>query len=303
MREDHLLPAASLPAHIHSCLSPASSLIVPASSKVVHMLLPSPLPSEPFLPHAQSQRPALKSIGAYQHQPQPHTTSATNTLLASCRALQNILSTTPLSCQTKPSQLLPSRAARPQPTRAPLQPRTQSSCVQSPTQLKRSSQHNPKKRRRNEYECDSCDGLPIPSPDLGQENPNSAPSTPKRRRRIPLSMPLGLCPADFHSLRTPHAVANVQLDMPIPPAHTDAPPSSSLPTSTSWTAADDSALVSTVLEKLQLSRHEWNDCARILGKDKDSLGRRWRMLVGDGEVGLRRGQGRRGRVGLDLGSW
>jgi hypothetical protein len=74
-----------------------------------------------------------------------------------------------------------------------------------------------------------------------------------------------------------------------------------------WTIDDDRVLVETVLEKLQLSKRAWNDCARKLGKDKDSLGRRWRLLVDEGEVGLkkvgiRRG-GRERRTGLDVGSW
>jgi hypothetical protein len=245
------------------------------------MLLPSPLPSEPFLPPPQPTRPALKPTGAYQPQPQ----STTSTLLASCRALQHVLSTTPLSCQSKPPQLLPSRTTTSQPTRAPLQPI-------SPIQ------HNPKKRRRDDYESD---GLSSPGPELNQEN--NHPSTPKRRRRIPLCMPLGLSAADFRSLQTPPREAiPVQLDMPI--SNSKSPADFPTPTSitSTWTPADDSALVSTVLEKLALSRHEWNDCARILGKDQDSLGRRWRILVGDGEVGLRRG-GRRERGRLEVGSW
>lgn len=69
-----------------------------------------------------------------------------------------------------------------------------------------------------------------------------------------------------------------------------------------WSVDDDRVLVETVLEKLQLSKRAWNDCARKLGKDKDSLGRRWRMLVDEGEVGLKKG-GRRKRTGLDVGSW
>jgi hypothetical protein len=123
-------------------------------------------------------------------------------------------------------------------------------------------------------------------------------------------MPLGLCAADFRSLDDPEppALDVVQLDMPLSPSRkSPSPPlipkTSTQSIDTSWTPADDRALVSTVLEKLRLSRYEWNDCARILGKDKDTLGRRWRMLVGDGDVGLRRGEGSRGRVGLDVGSW
>jgi predicted transcriptional regulator len=69
-----------------------------------------------------------------------------------------------------------------------------------------------------------------------------------------------------------------------------------------WTIDDDRVLVETVLAKLQLSKRTWNDCARRLGKDKDSLGRRWRLLVDEGNVGLKRG-GRIRRTDLEIDSW
>lgn len=71
-----------------------------------------------------------------------------------------------------------------------------------------------------------------------------------------------------------------------------------------WTLDDDRILVEAVLEKLQLSKRAWNDCARRLGKDKDSIGRRWKLLVDEGEVGLRirRGSAVR-RVPVDVPGW
>ncbi|OJD09596.1 hypothetical protein ACJ73_10200, partial [Blastomyces percursus] len=60
-------------------------------------------------------------------------------------------------------------------------------------------------------------------------------------------------------------------------------------TTSDWTSEDDKRLVELVLEKLKLSRRDWNECARRMGKDHDSVGRRWRALVGEGNVGLRRG--------------
>jgi len=70
-----------------------------------------------------------------------------------------------------------------------------------------------------------------------------------------------------------------------------------------WSENDDRLLVETVLSKLNLSSSEWNDCAVRLGKDKDSLGRRWKLLLGEGNVGLRRGSRRQERVDLDIPSW
>ena len=260
------------------------------------MLLPSPLPSEPFLPPLKPTRPALKSTGAYQPHYQPQST--TTALLASCRALQNLLNTTPaLSCQTKPSPSQREKQRRTN-TRVPSS-HSSTSCRSSPR--KPTPPRGTKKRRRDDYEVDEKGVLH--SPEADQENYGY--STPKRQRRIPLSMPLGLCAADFQSLQDPGppALDTVQLNMPLSPLRKSPSPPLTPSTGTSWTADDDRALVSTVLEKLQLSRYEWNDCARILGKDKDTLGRRWRMLVGDGDVGLRRGRGSRGRMELDVGSW
>jgi hypothetical protein len=72
----------------------------------------------------------------------------------------------------------------------------------------------------------------------------------------------------------------------------------------SWSLDDDRVLVEAVLEKLQLSKRAWNDCARRLGRHKDSIGRRWRLLLDEGEVGLkiRRGGAVR-RAAMDVPGW
>ena len=127
--------------------------------------------------------------------------------------------------------------------------------------------------------------------------------TPKRRSEIPIRMPLGLTTMDFASLPVPD-----DLDLPSLSYSTSTPKSdcsdTDLDTDGVWTPEDDVLLVQTVLEKLKLSRQQWNDCATVLGKDKDSLGRRWRLLIDEGHIGLRRGVGRmeRGRMEWDGGS-
>ena len=98
-------------------------------------------------------------------------------------------------------------------------------------------------------------------------------STPKRQRLAPPVLPLGLEPSDFESLELPP---------PSTPAENE--------DTEEWNSADDHALVALVLEKLKLSRRDWNDCARWLGRDKDSIGARWKVLLGEGDVGLRRGR-------------
>ncbi|KAJ4151433.1 hypothetical protein LMH87_012134 [Akanthomyces muscarius] len=101
-----------------------------------------------------------------------------------------------------------------------------------------------------------------------RETTPEPPSTPPRSRIAPASMPLGLERADFHSLQQQQA-----------PPHEN---------TNDWTAEDDRILVELVLEKLKLSKAEWQDCARTLGKDRHALSRRWKSLVMDDEVGLKR---------------
>ncbi|KAK6373805.1 hypothetical protein LTS17_007774 [Exophiala oligosperma] len=112
--------------------------------------------------------------------------------------------------------------------------------------------------------------------------------TPKRRRKVPLYMPMGLSAEDFHALETPpEETVEPDLDMPIisPFASNNISDRDSAYGSSpsiddpDWTIDDDRMLVETVLEKLKLSKRDWNECARKLGKDKDSLGRRWSLLL------------------------
>lgn len=136
--------------------------------------------------------------------------------------------------------------------------------------------------------------LPIPSPMLDQENANamdidpgpsssqsevqvgpSPYSTPKRRRLAPLSLPLGLTAQDYESLN-------------MPPGYGENNSQKTVCSNSDWTPEDDEALVTLLLDKFRVSKRDWNECARLLGKNKDSMGRRWRVLVGNGQVGLRR---------------
>ncbi|KAL2393244.1 hypothetical protein ABEF93_001783 [Exophiala dermatitidis] len=352
--------------------------------------------------HFHLQRPKLQSFGAYQPRQSSshHAVAATavatrlNPLSSSCRALQAILgvpqSTTisnsnssSLTLYEPPSDpfMLPDHSPHPS---GPVRQRP-------PSPPRRTAV----KRRRSEFERDYVgrsdqgqhqDQLSSdihmddysPSPRQHQRT-NSSPAavmmmrTPKRRRRIPLSMPLGLCADDFRGLETPPEeiemppTTNVMMTMntasPCSPCHHDqihllsthqsqttlcgrsiggysdrdrgrdpdrdsdsayasgscsascsvssssgssgsgSSPLETKEESEEWTLEDDRMLVETVLEKLKLTKRDWNDCARRLGRDKDSLGRRWSLLVDRGNVGLRRGSGRRSRTDLDISSW
>lgn len=96
------------------------------------------------------------------------------------------------------------------------------------------------------------------------------PSTPKRARIAPEQLPLGLARSDFHDM---HVLNNGQDDVDDDGAD--------------WNVEDDRILVELVLDKLRLSKSEWQDCARSLGKDRHSLGRRWKSLMAKGDVGLK----------------
>ncbi|KAL0939349.1 DNA-binding protein [Colletotrichum truncatum] len=121
-----------------------------------------------------------------------------------------------------------------------------------------------------------------------QQQLPSAPSTPKRARIAPEALPLGLERSDYHTLHLLNGGAlpqnlnsnyaaedaqgsNVEIEA-------DGEP---------WSAEDDRILVELVLEKLKLSKSEWQDCARSLGKDRNCLSRRWKSLMLQGEVGLK----------------
>ncbi|KAK5041848.1 hypothetical protein LTR13_002515 [Exophiala sideris] len=200
-------------------------------------------------------------------------------LSSSCRALHAILggpASTKLPATISPREWQ-------DPFRIPEQPNVAPVILQPPP---RSS----KKRRRSNFEQDAI-------PDLSDTMMEDCPQTPqpirtpKRRRKIPLSIPMGLSADDFRALDTPPEEKE-QFDMPImSPVNTYSDRDSAYGESPSlddpdWTIDDDRLLVETVLEKLKLSKRDWNECARKLGKDKDSLGRRWSLLVG--EVNLQR---------------
>lgn len=123
----------------------------------------------------------------------------------------------------------------------------------------------------------SSSSSPPPSSDASDREAATPepPSTPKRSRIAPERMPLGLARADFHNLAEPLSAGDAQQE-------------ESESSSSDWTAEDDRMLVELVLEKLKLSKSDWQDCARTLGKDRHAMSRRWKSLMVNDEVGLKR---------------
>lgn len=110
-------------------------------------------------------------------------------------------------------------------------------------------------------------------------------TTPKRARIAPEVLPLGLERGDYHALHGPRAGQNDKSVEGIEQAE-------NRDGEAAWTAEDDRILVELVLEKLKLSKLDWQECARSLGKDRGSVGRRWKSLMVNGDIGLKRSSGR-----------
>ncbi|KAF7548569.1 hypothetical protein G7046_g8620 [Stylonectria norvegica] len=113
------------------------------------------------------------------------------------------------------------------------------------------------------------------------EQETVAPSTPKRARIAPANLPLGLERTDFHDV---HILQGGPTTTDAEKPGTDVELEAD---GAAWSAEDDRILVELVLDKLKLSKEEWQDCARCLGRDRTSVGRRWKSLVVNDAVGLR----------------
>ncbi|CAK7240924.1 MAG: hypothetical protein STHCBS139747_002380 [Sporothrix thermara] len=104
------------------------------------------------------------------------------------------------------------------------------------------------------------------------------PQTPKRARIAPEALPLGLERSDFHALHANGIPDDSSRAGTLVETEADGE---------AWSTEDDRMLVELVLEKLKLSKEEWQECARSLGKDRHSLSRRWKSLMLHGDIGLK----------------
>lgn len=139
------------------------------------------------------------------------------------------------------------------------------------------------KRRRVEEEEEE-DGREEES-EIDEEVEREEPQTPRRGRIAPEVMPLGLARGDYHDLHLQDQESAQGLGIS---AHDES--------DDEWTAEDDRILVELVLEKMKLSKLDWQDCARSLGRDRHGVGRRWKSLMASGEVGLKSRSSKRARL-------
>lgn len=128
----------------------------------------------------------------------------------------------------------------------------------------------------------SRDDADVDSGSENEQEENDGPRTPKRMRLAPEVLPLGLERSDFHTLhlneisqgegKTEEVFDSVE---------------GTVEGGEFWSTEEDRLLVELVLEKLKLTKSDWQDCARSLGKDRGSVGKRWKSLMGAGDVGLK----------------
>ncbi|PQE27041.1 MYB-like protein [Rutstroemia sp. NJR-2017a WRK4] len=273
------------------------------------MLLPSAFTCDSSQPPSQQPRARglLFASPPLSPTPSPSTSTSINNLFTTCRALQSML-TTPTQLPSPPilHNEIPSSPApaSTKPSHPKLRLRVPSSSASTSSKkpapdsstdrkriTKRAQKEPPRglnKRRRaldDERACEIAD--------MEKENTLSqCPSTPKRMRRIaPEVLPLGLERSDFHGLH----LTSTDTEEPFvfsagrtqDSKNKEGEEEQEEQEGGEWSTEEDRMLVELVLEKLKLSKSEWQDCARSLGKDKASVGRRWRSLMGAGEVGLK----------------
>jgi hypothetical protein len=111
------------------------------------------------------------------------------------------------------------------------------------------------------------------------------PTTPKRARIAPEIMPRGLDRSDFHSLHEPTEEETKKEGTEVEEEEDGE----------SWSIEDDRVLVELILGKLNLTKSEWQECARRVGKGENGAERRWKSLMRNGDVVVK-SRARRGKV-------
>ncbi len=257
------------------------------------MLLPSALTCDSSNTQKYYHQPLYASPPL---SPPPSTHSTITNIYSTCRALQSMLTPPPATTQlpsppiahaeappsTSPFKLrLRARPNRPEEPSTHLAPRKRIA--------KRAPPRGVNKRQRpieDEGDDSSSEEEDVPVATAG-------PSTPKRLRLAPEVLPLGLDRSDFHELHLQN-ISQPQGQLHKPEQNVEREEGE-----TEWSTEEDRILVELILEKLKLTKGDWQDCARSLGKDRYSVGRRWKSLMERGDVGLKKRR-TRGKI---CGTW
>lgn len=264
------------------------------------MLLPSALQCDPPGPPTTRLQAALVASPPASP-PALSTQTAFGNIISTCRSLQALIAP-PEATSPAPTTQLPTPPmshAEPPPLKFRLRSRAKAEesgehVMPRKRVAKRQPPRGANKRRRGVEDDMGRDDEDAESEAEGpgeaeeKEEKEAGPQTPKRARIAPEAMPLGLARGDYHDLHLRERESEQGLGISALGADEA--------TSGEWTAEDDRVLVELVLEKLKLTKSDWQDCARSLGRDRHSVGRRWKSLMAGGEVGLKTRSSRRARL-------
>lgn len=146
------------------------------------------------------------------------------------------------------------------------------------------------KRRREDDDEEMSDEKDNEADLRSNESEDKGPSTPKRTRVAPETMPLGLVRRDFEMLHNNHQYTSDTnaLEFCLPrPRNLEEEMENGRNTSIDWSSEEDRQLVELVLGKMRLNKSDWQDCSRTLGRDSSKIKARWKNLLDGGEIGLK----------------
>ncbi|KAI1177938.1 hypothetical protein F4777DRAFT_539793 [Nemania sp. FL0916] len=263
------------------------------------MLMPSAL-SSCGLSHPPVTRLQSSLFASPPASPPTSPQAAFNTIANSCRALQSMMSTPPpVSSQLQPLLPTPPMGHAPfSPIKMRLRPRPHNPSDDKTQRLRIRKRpiappRGVNKRRRapgddmgrdDDFDSDlDISGTDVDEPeDMQHITPTL--STPKRARIAPESLPRGLERSDFHNLHEPTAEETRKEGTGVEEEDGER-----------WSLEDDRVLVELICEKLKLSKSEWQECARRVGKNENAAERRWKTLIRHGDVGVK-SRTRRGKL-------
>lgn len=259
--------------------------------------------------HTLSNSRAISMTSPPQSPIHRRTSSITSDIYTSCRALQSRLSTN-LSHSSLRALRTPTLLPSPSFPTDPKNLRAKEGKPEPAQILPQTPPRGARKRRRSVSNDESRDSA--------EEASRNGPSTPKRQRVAPPSIPLGLSLGDFDKLESsPRSLVSRPLSKavatplvrskPTKPSKRDARPSLSVATINPATYS--SSLVSLIVQKLSLNEENWN------GRDsgKEDIDERWRQLLAEAErarglrvrreMVIRRGRRERTSLGVLDGVW
>lgn len=244
------------------------------------MLFPSALPRDALHSSHARLRPSLFSSPARLLAFSSHTSLAD--IVTTCPSSQSHLWTSaPIIANFNPAPSLTelptvSLALAASPLKLRLRPRPQRCEPAGPRKVTKraATRATINKRRVIDDEIDrysSASGSCSKSPSCHPMT-QVMPSTPKHTHITPEQLPLGLDRSDFHNMHLrqgSHLLDEEDSDVE------------------DWSAEDDCVLIEVVLQKLRLSKAEWQDCARNFGRNRHTVARRWKALFLNGDIGLK----------------